>query len=160
MSQQQENTKNIQKGDTIPSFTLIDQQGAPFHIDSLLGKKNLVIYFYPRDHTPGCTREACSFRDAYEVFKEYGAEVIGISSDNVQRHKRFADQYRLPFILLSDPERTVRKRFGVPSDLFGLIDGRVTYIVNKKGIVIHTINARIQIRKHIEEALEVLKSQT
>jgi peroxiredoxin Q/BCP len=123
----------------------------------VLGKKNLVIYFYPKDDSPGCTKQACTFRDQFEVFREADAEIIGISSDDVESHKKFADKYRLTYTLLSDKDGTVRKLFDVPSDLFGLLPGRVTYVVNKEGIVIHTFDAQMQTEKHIEEALNALK---
>jgi peroxiredoxin Q/BCP len=123
----------------------------------LLGRKNIVIYFYPKDNTAGCTREACNFRDQYEVFKESGAEVIGISSDSVKSHTNFANKHNLNFILLSDQQGKVRKLFGVPANFFGLIQGRVTYIVNKEGKVVHIFNSQLNIDKHISEALKVLK---
>jgi len=149
--------QQIQKGSSIPIFVLPDQNGKLFDIKSVLGKKNLVIYFYPKDDSPGCTKQACTFRDQFEVFREADAEIIGISSDDVESHKKFADKYRLTYTLLSDKDGTVRKLFDVPSDLFGLLPGRVTYVVNKEGIVIHTFDAQMQTEKHIEEALNALK---
>ena len=149
--------KQIQKGSIIPTFALPDQNGNLFDIRSVLGKKNLVIYFYPKDDSPGCTKQACTFRDQFEVFREADAEIIGISSDDVESHKKFAETYRLTYTLLSDTEGKVRKLFDVPSDLFGLLPGRVTYIVNKQGIVIHTFDSQLQTEKHIEEALAALK---
>jgi len=151
------NMQQIQKGSSIPIFVLPDQNGKLFDIKSVLGKKNLVIYFYPKDDSPGCTKQACTFRDQFEVFREADAEIIGISSDDVESHKKFADKYRLTYTLLSDKDGTVRKLFDVPSDLFGLLPGRVTYVVNKEGIVIHTFDAQMQTEKHIEEALNALK---
>lgn len=149
--------QKVQKGSTIPVFELPDQNGKLFNITSVLGKKNLVIYFYPKDDSPGCTKQACTFRDQFEVFREADAEIIGISSDDVESHKKFAEKYRLTYTLLSDTEGKVRKLFDVPSDLFGLLPGRVTYIVNKQGIVIHTFDSQLQTEKHIEEALAALK---
>lgn len=140
----------IQTGDKLPEFSLKDQNGNDFSITSLIGKKVLVIYFYPKDYTPGCTKEACSFRDSYEDLKSLGAEVIGISDDSVLRHQKFSKSYSLPFILLSDTGNKVRKLFGVPSNLFGLIPGRVTYVVDKKGIVVlafDSMNASMHMRK-------------
>jgi thioredoxin-dependent peroxiredoxin len=152
--------KQIKVGSLIPDFTIPDQNGQPFEIKSLLGKKNLVIYFYPKDDTPGCTKEACSFRDQYEDFKEIDAEVIGISSDNVESHKKFAERHKLSFILLSDYKGKVRKRFGVPTNFLGLIQGRVTYVINKEGKVIHIFNSQYQADRHIKVALKALQNRT
>ena len=148
----------IKIGDKIPEFSLPDQTGRMFDIKSVLGKKNLVIYFYPKDDTAGCTKEACSFRDQYEDFKENGAEVIGISSDSVKSHKRFTRRNNLNFILLSDEKSKIRKLFGVPTNFFGLIQGRVTYVVNQNGEVVHIFNSQLQATKHINESLQALKN--
>jgi peroxiredoxin Q/BCP len=109
-----------------------------------------------KDNTSGCTAEACSFRDSYEVFQEAGAEVIGISSDSEKSHEQFAKQYRLPFILLSDLGGVVRKSYGVPAT-FGLLPGRVTYIIDKQGIVRHIFSSQFAPQMHVTEALKVLK---
>ncbi len=144
------------KGDQLPSFKLKDQNNQLFSVDSIIGKKNIVIYFYPKDETKVCTAEACSFRDNYELFQELGCEVIGISSDNVESHKNFSNNHNLPFILLSDEQNEVRKLFGVPKDLFGLIPGRYTYIIDKNGIIVHLYNSAFNANKHVEEALKAL----
>ncbi len=143
-------------GSKIPSFTLKNQHNINFTIDSLVGKKNLVIYFYPKDETPGCTTEACNFRDQYKIFKEIDAEVIGISTDSPESHLKFSEKNQLPFILLSDPEDAIRKLFGVPNDLLGMLKGRVTYVVNKQGTVIHTFNSQYKPAQHIQEAINAL----
>lgn len=148
----------IQKGDKCPSFTLNDQDGNIFNIDDIIGKKNLVIYFYPKDDSPGCTKQACSFRDSFEDFQEAGAKVIGISSDNEKSHKKFAKKHNLPFTLLADSKKEVRKKFGVPTNLLGFIPGRVTYIIDKEGIVQGVFNSQINFDKHISEALKVLEN--
>ena len=145
------------KGDQLPSFKLKDQNNQLFSIDSIIGKKNIVIYFYPKDETKVCTAEACSFRDNYEQFQNLGCEVIGISSDNVESHKKFSENHNLPFILLSDEQNEVRKLFGVPNDLLGLIPGRYTYVIDKRGEIIHIFNSAFNADKHIEEALKALK---
>ncbi len=147
----------IETGDTVPQFKLKNQDGKWVNINSLLGSKNLVIYFYPHDGTPGCTKQACTFRDEYEKFKDADAEVIGISSQSVKSHKKFAAKYDLPFILLSDEKDEVREKFGVPSGLFGLIPGRVTYVVNKKGRVVYIFNSMSDVEQHVENALNILK---
>lgn len=148
----------IKIGSRVPSFTLPDQNGKMFDINSVLGKKNLVIYFYPKDDTPGCTREACSFRDQFEVFNEADALIIGISGQSIESHKKFAEKHHLGFTLLSDSGNKVRKQFGVPSDLFGLIPGRVTFVVDKTGKVIYIFNSQTQTEKHVDEALRILKN--
>jgi len=125
-------------------------------LSEFLGKKNVVLYFYPKDETPGCTREACSFRDSYEELTNLGAEVLGVSAQSVESHKSFATHHGLPFILLSDEGNKVRKLYGVPSSL-GLLPGRVTYIIDKKGIVRHIFNSQTQTQRHVEEAKNELK---
>lgn len=152
------NMNNVEVGSNVPEFSLPDQNGRAFNISSILRKKNIVLYFYPKDDSPGCTKEACSFRDQYEIFKEIGAEIIGISSDDVESHKKFADKYRLPYTLLSDGKNEVRRLFGVPSNLLGLIPGRVTYVINTEGKVIHIFNSQKEAEKHIEESMKALKS--
>ena len=156
-SSQNEQMNNIKVGSKVPSFSLPDQNGNTFNIDSVLGKKNLVIYFYPKDDSPGCTKESCSFRDEMESFNDADALVIGISGQSVESHKKFADKYNLKFTLLSDEGNKVRKMFGVPANLFGLLPGRVTYIVNKSGKVDYLFNSQTQATKHVEEALKVLQ---
>lgn len=143
-------------GDKIPSFTSIDSKGNSFDIKEYIGKP-LVIYFYPKDDTPGCTIQACTFRDKYEDFKALGAEVIGISSDSIKSHQKFASRYKLPFILLSDFDKKIRIKFGVPNDFLGLIPGRATYVIDKKGVV-QLIFDSTSAKIHIEKALEILKT--
>ena len=154
------NTEKMEKleiGSTVPKFELMDQHGELFSIDSVLGKKNLVIYFYPKDDSPGCTREACSFRDQFEVFAEEDAMIIGINGQSVESHLDFAKKHNLNYTLLSDTGNKVRKMFGVPGSLFGLIPGRVTYVINKEGKVTYIFNSQIKAEKHVEEALRILK---
>ena len=146
----------IKVGDKAPDFTLVSQNGENVSLSQFFGKKNIVLYFYPKDESRGCTRQACEFRDKYEVFSDLGAEVVGVSSDDVDSHKKFADKYNLPFILLSDNKNKVRKLYGVTST-FGVIPGRVTYIIDKNGIVRHIFSSQFQPKKHIKESLEALK---
>ena len=146
----------IRVGDGAPNVTLMSSSGKKVTLEDYIGKKNIVLYFYPKDNTPGCTKEACAFRDNYEVFKEMGAEVIGVSSDSLETHQGFVKKHNLPFILLSDEEKKVRKQFSVPSTL-GLIAGRVTYIIDKKGEVRHIFSSQFKPTKHIAEAVDALK---
>lgn len=146
----------INVGDKAPDFALSSQTGENVTLSSFFGKKNVVLYFYPKDESPGCTKQACTFRDSYEAFKELGAEVIGVSSQSVESHKSFATHHNLPFVLLSDEKDSVRKLYGVPSTL-GVIPGRVTYIIDREGVVRHIFSSQFQPEKHIEEAINVLK---
>jgi peroxiredoxin Q/BCP len=146
----------LKAGDRIPNFTAKDTNGNDFDSQDLIGKKPLVIYFYPKDNTPGCTTQACSFRDQYEDFKDLGAEVIGISSDSVVSHQKFTQQFRLPFILLSDSDKKIRTLFGVPSNLFGLLPGRVTYVADRNGIIIMVFDS-MKAKNHIPKALEAIR---
>ncbi|GCE48204.1 peroxiredoxin Q/BCP [Thermosporothrix hazakensis] len=146
----------IQVGDKAPDFALPATTGEMVRLSDFLGKTYVVVYFYPKDDTPGCTKEACAFRDSYEVFKQAGAEVIGISSDSVEEHQRFRERYKLPFLLLSDKGGEVRKRYNVPKT-FGLIPGRVTYVIDKQGIIRHIFNSQFDAEMHREEALKTIK---
>jgi peroxiredoxin Q/BCP len=139
----------------VPEFKLPDQNGKMFDINSVLGKKKLVIYFYPKDESPGCTKEACTFRDDYSAFNESDAMIIGISGQSVQSHKEFADKYKLPFTLLSDKDNEVRKMFGVKTSP---IPGRVTFVVDKTGHVVYNFDSLVQPEKHVTEALRILKT--
>ena len=142
-------------GEKAPDFKLLSQDGVNVTLSQFLGKKNVVLYFYPKDESPGCTKEACRFRDRYEMFKEKGAEVVGVSSDSVESHKLFAERYSLPFTLLSDSENLVRKLYGVPSTM-GILPGRVTFVIDKNGIVRHIFSSQREPEKHIEEAIKIL----
>jgi thioredoxin-dependent peroxiredoxin len=145
----------IQVGDTIPSFALKDQNGNDFDISTLLGRKKLVIFFYPQDGSLNCTREACYFRDLSDVFDEADAIVIGISGQSVESHKEFAEENRLKYVLLSDSGNIVRKLFGVPGRVFGFIPGRVTYVADKSGKVVHIFDSQTETQRHVDEALKI-----
>jgi thioredoxin-dependent peroxiredoxin len=146
----------VQAGDKAPDFTLPSQSGEPVRLYDRLGKGVVVLYFYPKDNTSGCTAEACGFRDSHEVFTEAGAEVIGVSSDSVDRHAAFAGKHNLPFTLLSDQGGRVRKTYGVPAVL-GVLPGRVTYVIDRDGTVRHTFNSMTNIGRHVGDALEVVR---
>jgi thioredoxin-dependent peroxiredoxin len=148
--------KGIQAGDKAPDFTLPSQAGAEVRLSDQLGRRVVVLYFYPKDETSGCTKEACAFRDNYEVFAEAGAEVIGVSSDSVDRHAAFASHHGLPFTLVSDAKGEVRKAYGVPSVL-GMLPGRVTYVIDRTGTVRHVFNSMTNIAGHVNETLDVVK---
>ena len=146
----------IKVGDAAPEFDLTDAAGKRVRLSDFRGKRNVVLYFYPKDDTPGCTKEACSFRDSYQSFTDAGAEVIGVSSDDGPSHQKFAEKFHLPFTLVSDTGGSVRKRYGVPATL-GLLPGRVTFVIDRDGIVRHVFNSQLQATKHVDEALGVIK---
>jgi peroxiredoxin Q/BCP len=148
--------RGIQVGDKAPDFTLPSQAGEQVRLSDRLGERIVVLYFYPKDETVGCTKEACAFRDSYEVFAEAGAEVIGVSSDSVDKHAAFAGHHELPFTLLSDQGGRVRKSYAVPATL-GLLPGRVTYVIDRAGTVRHVFSSHMNIGRHVNDALDVVK---
>ncbi len=146
-------------GDKIPEFSALNDNGKDFKSIEIIGKKPVVIYFYPKNFTPGCTKEACSFRDSYEEFKVLGAEVIGISSDSIASHTKFKNRYNLPYVFLSDPKGKLRKLFGVKSELLGLLPGRETYVIDKEGIIQLKFNS-LNASKHMNKAMTKVKELT
>jgi thioredoxin-dependent peroxiredoxin len=143
-------------GSKVPDFTLPSQSGEMVSLKDFIGTKPVVLFFYPKDDTPGCTKQACAFRDDYEEFGKLDAEVIGISSDSVESHGRFASKHYLPFTLLSDEGGKVRKLYGVKNS-FGLFPGRVTYVIDEGGVVRHIFSSQLGVEKHVEEALQALQ---
>ncbi len=148
--------RGTQVGDKAPDFTLPSQSGEPVRLHDRLGERVVVLYFYPKDDTRGCTAEACAFRDSHEIFTDAGAEVIGVSSDSVDKHATFADRHKLPFTLLSDQGGHARRSYGIPAVL-GVIPGRVTYVIDREGTVRHVFNSMTHISQHINEALDVVR---
>jgi peroxiredoxin Q/BCP len=148
-------SKTLQVGDKAPAFALQDQDGNMVDVASIIGKKALVLYFYPKDFTSGCTMEAREFRDMHEQFQSNGAEVIGVSADDVKTHKEFAVEHELPFKLLADTENKVRDMYGA----WGLAHtaGRITFLIDRQGIVRMVFSSQLQPKKHIEEGLRILK---
>ena len=144
----------LKVGDQAPEFSLIDQSGIR-RSNKNMNAKALVLFFYPKDNTPGCTAEACGFRDSYDLFKIFGAEVWGVSNDNQSSHLEFSEKNKLPFPLLCDEEDSLRKSFGVPK-VFGLINGRVTYIIDSKGEIRHIFSDLLNGPAHVTEALRIL----
>ena len=147
----------IKVGDRAPDFELPAETGEKVRLSDFLGKKTVVLYFYPKDFSPGCTKEACAFRDSYELFKDAGAEVIGVSSDTEDSHSKFSIKLRLPFKLLSDEGGRVGRLYGVPSSL-RMIPGRVTYVIDSQGIVRYIFNSQVNPEKHMEESLRIVRS--
>ncbi len=145
----------LNKGDKLPHFIMNDENHRPVDISAYTGKY-LIIYFYPKDDTSGCIKEACSFRDSFQDLIDAGAMVYGVSSDSPDSHFRFKQKYKLPFSLLSDNGGELRKLLGVPSDLFGLIPGRVTYIFNPEGRLIEVYKSQLSPENHVNEALKMI----
>jgi peroxiredoxin Q/BCP len=147
---------SIGVGDTAPDFSKTTQNGDPISLSQFRGEKTVVLYFYPKDETPGCTAEACTFRDSFEDFVDAGAVVIGVSQDSDESHKRFAEHHRLPFLLVSDRDKSLQKAYGVPKTM-GLLPGRVTYVIDRNGVVQHVFSSQLNAAKHVKEALDVVK---
>lgn len=146
----------LQAGDKAPDFTLPDQSGRLVGLGDFLGEKVVVLYFYPKDNTRGCTAEACSFRDSYETFTDAGAVVIGVSSDSVASHEKFAGRHELPFTLLSDKGRAVRKQYGAAA-LGGVVPWRTTFVIDREGVIRHVFSSMMNIGGHLDDALAVVK---
>jgi peroxiredoxin Q/BCP len=145
---------NLSTGDAMPETALVGPEG-PVQLRDKIGKP-LVVYFYPKDETYGCTKEACGFRDQYEDFVGAGAEVIGVSRDDAASHAKFREHHRLPFTLLSDPDGKVAMNWGVRTTLG--IPGRVTFVFDKAGVVRHRFDSAIRFGKHVDEALATIKA--
>lgn len=148
--------KGVSVGDEAPDFILPSHTGENIRLSDFRDRSAVVLFFYPKDNTRGCTAEVCAFRDSYEVFTEEGAQVIGVSSDSIRSHEHFAGKHNLQFSLLSDSGGHVRKAYGVPATV-GLIPGRVTFVIDRSGVVRHVFNSLVNIGGHIDGALKVVK---
>lgn len=148
-------TTSIQVGQEAPDFTAPRTGGGQLRLSDFRGKSAVVLYFYPRDESPGCTAEACAFRDSYEIFVAAGAEVVGVSGDSVASHEHFAEHHELPFILVSDSGGSIRRLYGVKATL-GIWPGRVTFVIDKDGIVRHVFSSQTGAVRHVEEALRTI----
>lgn len=146
----------LEPGDALPTFSLPNHDGETVRNEDLTGRGPFVVYFYPRDDTPGCTVEACAFRDEFEAFTEAGAAVYGVSADTPDQHRTFRAKHNLPFTLLSDRDGTLSKAFGVKRS-FGILPGRVTWVFDADGVVQHRFASQLQPRRHVAEALEVVR---
>jgi peroxiredoxin Q/BCP len=156
-STEQRGTGRVRVGEMAPDFTLPSATGEMVSLHDFRGTSTVVLYFYPKDMTAGCTAEACAFRDSYEVFKEAGAVVIGVSADSPESHREFIKRHHLTFTLLSDVDNAVRKRYGATGSwIFGTMHGRVTYVIDRDGIVRQAFSSQINMTKHVSEALRVL----
>jgi peroxiredoxin Q/BCP len=145
-------------GAQAPEFSLPASGGKTVRLADFLGKKTVVVYFYPKDGTPGCTVESCTFRDSHEDFVGAGAEVIGISADSVDSHERFGAKHRLPFTLASDREGNTARAYGVGTSFMGLLPGRVTYVIDREGIIRDAFSSQLRVKTHVERALELVRT--
>ena len=146
-------------GDKAPVFQAPLGDGGTFDMAEHLGQKALVIFFYPKDDTPLCTQEACGFRDAYDQFVAAGAEVVGVSGDTPSSHAAFAHKHKLPFPIVSDRDGRLRKLFGVPA-LLGFLPGRVTYVIDRTGVVRLVFNSSFTAAGHVQQALDLVRRDT
>ncbi|MBN1681932.1 peroxiredoxin [Candidatus Bathyarchaeota archaeon] len=144
---------NLKPGDKAPDFTLLDQDGEAVSLSSFKGRK-VVLFFYPKDFSPGCTSQACHFRDSYEDFTDVGAEVVGVSADSVESHKRFVNSYLLPYTLLSDKGGDVAKLYGVSGFI---LPGRTTFIIGGDGVILKVFSSQTNMKAHIDESLKILR---
>jgi peroxiredoxin Q/BCP len=143
-------------GQEAPDFTLPDSHGKAVSLGSFKNHSVVVLFFYPKDNSMVCTKEACLFRDSYEDFTEAGATVVGISSDSAESHQSFAKGHSLPFVLLTDKDEAVRKQYQVKATM-GLIPGRATFVIDKTGIIRHRFDSQLDATKHVQDALETVK---
>lgn len=149
----------VQVGDRAPDFSATTHDGKKISLADYLGKRALVVFFYPKDGTPICTQEACAFRDSYEQFIDAGADVIGVSGDNAESHGAFARQHKLSFPLISDADGKLRKAFGVPKTM-GIFPGRVTYVIDQAGIIKQVFSAQFASDEHVRQALIAVGAAT
>lgn len=147
--------KRLECGNPVPEFTVTTHDGRSISLSDYRGKQAVVVFFYPKDGSPICTREACAFRDAYEEFVRAGVAVLGVSGDSDESHRRFAEENHLPFDLVSDADGALRRRFGVPK-LLGVLPGRVTYVIDRDGVLRHQFASATSARAHVTEALRAL----
>ena len=147
----------MNSNEPVPAASFTRADGSPVALKDLIGHRTIVLYFYPKDETAGCTAEACSFRDQYEDFKAAGADVIGVSTDDAASHEAFKAKHRLPFTLLTDPGGAGARALGVKKT-FGLIAGRVTFVIDRSGVIRHRFDSQVRVQKHVAEALEIVRS--
>ena len=152
-----------QVGSKAPDFTLVGTGGKRVGLRDFLGKKNLVLYFYPKDATPGCTMEACGFRDSYPHFEEHDTVILGVSRDHVEAHEKFSSKHRLPFLLLSDPGAEVCNAYGVYGtksflgrEFLGI--HRTTFVIDSRG-TIRGVFPKVRVREHAQEVLQFIKRE-
>ncbi len=141
-------------GDKAPDFEAVSDDGSVVKLSDVLKEKEVVLYFYPKDETPGCTAEACSFRDEWESIREMDAEVLGVSSDSAESHKKFKEHHNLQFTLLSDPKKEIRVKYDVKGSI---MPPRTTFVISRDGTIAHVFNSQINAKRHVKEALDALQ---
>ena len=147
----------LKAGTAAPDFEGTLDDGTTFRLADYKGQKNVVLYFYPKDFTPGCTREACSFRDESEALEEHQAVVVGVSADTAESHKSFKEQHKLPFPLVADPDKRIIKLYEAQG-LLGMITARVTYVIDKEGTIRRAFRHDLNIGKHLKDTLSALEA--
>jgi peroxiredoxin Q/BCP len=150
----------VKVGDQAPDFTLRDDSNTDFNLSTIIGNKYIVVYFYPKDNTPVCTKEACHFRDNFSTIKQIASDnvaVYGISIDTVEDHAKFKQEHNLPFSLLSDPDQSVARSYGVTGNLFGLMRGRKTFLIDKQGKIALAYESQLFAKKHVKEVIETIQ---
>ena len=148
----------LRPGSRAPDFELLAHDGSSVKLSKMLEERNVVLYFYPKDGTPGCTREACMFRDRFDEIARRGAAILAVSPDSVESHADFQKRHSLPFILLSDPDKRVARMYGAVGFL-GLLVKRTTYVIDKLGVIRHSY-VGMRPERHVEEALKALEQLT
>lgn len=149
--------KKLEVGDKAPDFVRTDENGSPVHLADRYAQKVVVLFFYPADNSAGCTREACAFRDSYEDFQDAGAEVIGISGGSTEGKQKFVRNNRLPFTLLNDGDGAVREMYGIGRALLGLASARITYVIDREGVIRHKFESNFNMDAHANEALQIVR---
>lgn len=144
----------LKVGDEAPDFEAVSDEQKTIRLSELLKEKEVVLYFYPKDETPGCTAEACSFRDEWDGINEMGAVVLGISSDSTESHRKFKEHHKLQFTLLSDPKKEIRMKYGVKGSI---LPPRTTFVISKDGLIVHVYNSQVNAKAHVREAMGALK---
>jgi peroxiredoxin Q/BCP len=146
----------LEVGDKAPDFVRTDQNGTPVHLADRIRKQVVVLFFYPADNSAGCTREACAFRDSYEDFQDAGAEVIGISGGTTEGKQKFVRNNRLPFTLVNDADGAVQEMYGIGKALLAVFPPRITFVIDREGIIRHKFESRINMDAHAKEALQIV----
>lgn len=141
-------------GDKAPDFEAVTDGDEKLRLSEVLKEREVILYFYPKDETPGCTAEACSFRDEWDTIKEMGAEVIGVSSDTAESHRKFKENHKLQFTLVSDRDKAIRTMYGVKGSLF---PPRTTFVISREGKIVHVYNSQMNAKHHVDEAVTALK---
>jgi len=144
-------------GSQAPDFELSCQTGEPVRLSEVTADQVVVLFFYPRDDTPGCTAESCGFRDEYAVFQQAGAEVIGVSADSVRSHRTFADKHQLGFTILSDPGNVVRRKYKVTDTVPFVLPGRATYVIDREMLIRHHVSSQLNAMRHVTETLRIVQ---